>query len=89
MKLSTDLDHMGRLMESYGVPKIYIGATVEVEEVLTKDVVRGVATNWGDIPSIILKFFPDGSARMMSEIDAYRALKLVQGSVVPVPRRRV
>jgi hypothetical protein len=42
-----------------------IGATVEVEEVLDEDVVRGVFTNWGDIPRIILKYFHDDSARMM------------------------
>jgi hypothetical protein len=42
-----------------------IGATVEAEEVLTEDVVRGVFTNWGDIPRTILKYFHDDSARMM------------------------
>ena len=53
-----------------------------VEEVFTKDVIKGSMNRW-DVSDIVLKYFPDDSATMMTEIRAYEALKPVQGCVVP------
>jgi len=56
---------------------------VEVDEVLSEDVVRGIPLNSTDIGRMVLKFFPADSAKMLSEILAYKALEPVQGSTVP------
>ena len=80
---STSSDHVGLLKKADKTLKFYRRLLVEVEEVLSEDVVRGVPLNSTDIGRIVLKFFPADSAKMLSEILAYKALKPVQGSAVP------
>jgi hypothetical protein len=74
---------MDRLAKTYGASKRYIGVPIMVEEVITEDVIKGSMMNRGDVPSIVLKCFPNDSARMMTEIRAYEALMPVQGCAVP------
>jgi len=74
---------MDRLAKTYGASKRYIGVPIMVEEVITEDVIKGSMMNRGDVPSIVLKYFPNDSARMMTEIRAYEALMPVQGCAVP------
>ena len=77
--VSTDLGHMYQLKETYGQAKDYTG-NLTVEEVFTKDVIK--CSIMGDV-SMVLKFFPNDSATMMTEINAYEALMPLQGCVVP------
>ena len=55
---------------------------MEVDEVISEDVVRGIPLNT-NIGRLVFKFFPPDSARLLSEIFAYKALQPVQGSAVP------
>jgi len=77
---STSIDHIDLLKKA---DKIYTGLLVEVYEVVSEDVVRGIPLNSADTGRIVLKFFPADSARMLSEIHAYKALQPLQGSAVP------
>ena len=77
----TDLGHMYQLKETYGQAKNYTG-NITVEEVFTKDVIK-CSMNWRDVSNMVLKFFPNDSATMMTEIRAYEALMPLQGCVVP------
>ena len=79
--VSTDLGQMYQLKETYGQAKDYIG-NLTVEEVFTKDVIK-CSMNWRDVSNMVLKFFPNDSATMMTEIRAYEALMPLQGCVVP------
>jgi len=87
-----------RLVTSSGYTRIYIiwigsrnlwttdkiyWVPIMVEEVFTKDVIKGSMSRWDVSSDIVLKYFPDDSATMMTEIRAYEALKPVQGCVVP------
>ncbi|KAN0074811.1 hypothetical protein V8E54_007422 [Elaphomyces granulatus] len=77
--VTTDLGNMYQLKETYGQAKDYIG-NLTVEEVFTKDVIK---CSMGDVSNMVLKFFPNDSATMMTEIRAYEALMPLQGCVVP------
>ena len=77
--VTTDLGHMYQLKETYGQAKDYTG-NITVEEVFTKDVIK---CSMGDVFNMVLKFFPNDSATMMTEIRAYEALMPLQGCVVP------
>ncbi|KAN0067019.1 hypothetical protein V8E54_014943 [Elaphomyces granulatus] len=81
VRVSTDLGHMYQLKETYGQAKDYTG-NITVEEVFTKDVIK-CSMNWRDVSNMVLKFFPNDSATMMTEIRAYEALMPLQGCVVP------
>ncbi|KAN0066722.1 hypothetical protein V8E54_015192 [Elaphomyces granulatus] len=70
---------MGVLMELR--LETYTGP-ITVEEVFTKDVIKG-SMNWRDVSNMVLKFFPNDSATMMTEKRAYETLMPLQGCVVP------
>ena len=78
--ISTSTDHLGLLQTADKKLKIYRRIRVEVDEVISENVVKG---NCLDLGTIALKFFPVDSARMLSEILAYKALQRIQGLVVP------
>ena len=78
--ISTSTDHRGLLQTADKKLKIYRRIRVEVDEVISENVVKG---NSLDLGTIALKFFPADSARMLSEILAYKALQRIQGLVVP------
>jgi serine/threonine protein kinase len=78
----TDLHHMDQLAKTYGPSTRYTGVPIMVEEVFTKDVIKGSMNRW-DVSNTVLKYFPDDSATMMTEIRAYEALKPLQGGAVP------
>jgi len=80
---STSLHHIARLKKADKALEIYSRLLVEVDEVVSEDVVRVIPLNDTDAGRIMLKFFPDDSVRMLSEINAYQALQSLQGSAVP------
>ena len=80
---SSSTDHIGLLKTADKPLKIYRQIRVKVDEIFSENVVRGIPLNNTDIGTIVLKFFPPDSARMLSEILAYKALQQVQGSAVP------
>jgi hypothetical protein len=74
--------------DQFALPKnaelnICRGLLVEIDEVVSEDVVGGIPLNSTDIGRIMLKFFPADSVRLRSEIHAYEALLSLQGSAVP------
>ena len=81
--VSTSTDHLGLLQTTDKKLKIYRQIRVEVDEVISENVVKGIPLNGIDLGTIVLKFFPADSARMLSEILAYKALQRIQGLVVP------
>jgi len=80
---STSLHHIARLKKADKALEIYSRLLVEIDEVVSEDVVRVIPLNDTDTGRIMLKFFPDDSVRMLSEINAYQALQSLQGSAVP------
>ena len=81
--VSTSTDHGGLLKTADKTLKIYRRIRVEVDEVISENVVKGIPLDSIDLRTIVLKFFPADSARMLSEILAYKALQRIQGLVVP------
>jgi len=81
--LSTSTNHIGYLKQADKNLKIYGRLLVEIDEVVGEDVIRGTPLNSTNTGRIILKFFPADSARMLSEVHAYKALQPLQGSAVP------
>jgi hypothetical protein len=65
------------------VPEIYTRLLVEIDEVVSEDVVGGIPLNSTGTGRMMLKSFPADSAQMLSEIHAYEALQSLQGSAVP------
>ena len=80
---STSLHHIGHLKQADKNLKIYGRLLVKINEVVSKDVIRGTSLNSTDTGGIILKFFPVDSAQLLSEIYAYAALQPLQESAVP------
>jgi len=80
---STSAEHIGLLREADKTLKIYPRLLVEVDEVVSEDVVKGTPLNDAETGRLVLKFFSADSARMLSEILAYKALQPLQGSAVP------
>ena len=80
---SASTDHIGLLKKADKEIKVYPRLVVEVEEIVSENVVRGIPLNNTDIGRVVLKFFPADSARMLREILAYNALQPIQGSTVP------
>ena len=80
---STSSDYIARLRKADKALKIHSGLVVEIDEVFSEDVVGGIPLNGTDKGRIILKFFPVDSARLLSEINAYQALRSLQGSAIP------
>lgn len=63
-------------------PKHYFNVLVRINEIIQTNVLQCSLSNDGN--STILKLFPADSAKMVSELRAYEALKPLQGSVIPV-----
>lgn len=62
-------------------PKRYFNVLVRINEIIQTNVLRCSLSSDGN--STILKLFPADSAKMVSELCAYEALKPLQGSVIP------
>ena len=80
---STASDHIVRLRKADKALRIFSGLLVEIDEVLSEDVIGGIPLNDTDKGRIILKFFPVDSVRLLSEINVYQALRSLQGSAIP------
>ncbi|KAN0072337.1 hypothetical protein V8E54_009266 [Elaphomyces granulatus] len=70
--------------EQFMPSNIHTRLFVQVDEVISEDVVGGTPLNSGTLTErMVFKFFPVDSVKMRSEINAYKTLQSLQGSIVP------